>query len=789
MPQQSTHRKNYIVYLPHILGMVLHGIGVISAFFMTHSRSLMISSVAVGIFLSGVAVDQEQREKTTLHAIVLPIEVMGEGDVETVMVDIEDASNIASLWMQVHNLSYDEKGSIKINEGPWISLRNNTVDMAFPESHIGGIGGGYSTIRFSVPLTGSEVAEGRNSVSFRFNKSDGISSGWRVLAFNLKRSDGSIVLPESTFFNDDPTTWQPIRDSSDELADGRALWYQASLNESPGGSQIKASCNDCHAENARDLKYFNYSNKSIIERSKFHGLSEEQGEQIASWVRSLAFPAPGRPWNPPYQPGPGLDDKPVEEWAAGAGIEWVLDRDEESLPYLFPEGVTSRVASTKSTLNLRELPLALQFPDWNRWLPLVHPIDFWGDSFEDSDAWDAFTRDVPASIAGIDVADPALIGALRSFDSAVTDWRRNAHVPSGKTPQEHATGNLSLQLWHLVKVWDVMQTYHLEDHGDEFYERGEKRTWISESRNIFNVAPHISSAPGASTYGSESLDKFFSHTWYMYQLVLNPGNREPLGHRPVDWKYQFGHIGDYTKHTNLESGVRLVASYIKMIQMLDNEKGINDLGWYIRHAHPYWFVRSLATEPGKANTDIWGSIPEELYSPIAEALIRSFLRKTLEYEVSEWPRGEDFHQLEPVSYTPVPHDGRGDIFEDRLNYADNFYRMIPEFLERGVGVALMDSLATWGESVWPTGDWQRLIDEYEASLVLGDVTGDGTVSALDASYILRHAGEITDLEGSRRRMADVSGDTTISAYDAALVLRYIAGLIDCFPIDNRCIAS
>ena len=60
----------------------------------------------------------------------------------------------------------------------------------------------------------------------------------------------------------------------------------------------------------------------------------------------------------------------------------------------------------------------------------------------------------------------------------------------------------------------------------------------------------------------------------MYQLVINPGNRQPLGHRPVDWKYQFGHIGDYTKHTGLQSGARLVASYIKMIQMLDNDRGI-----------------------------------------------------------------------------------------------------------------------------------------------------------------------------------------------------------------------
>ena len=70
-------------------------------------------------------------------------------------------------------------------------------------------------------------------------------------------------------------------------------------------------------------------------RSRFHGLSEQQGQQIASYIRSLPVPSPGRPWNPPYQPGPGLDAQPVVNWAAGAGLAWVLDNDSGTLPFLF----------------------------------------------------------------------------------------------------------------------------------------------------------------------------------------------------------------------------------------------------------------------------------------------------------------------------------------------------------------------------------------------------------------------------------------------------------------------
>ena len=101
---------------------------------------------------------------------------------------------------------------------------------------------------------------------------------------------------------------------------------------------IKAHCSDCHSEDGRDLKYFNYSNNSIVVRSVFHGLTTAQGNQIASYIRSLNVPNPGRPWNPPYQPGPGLDSKPVTDWAAGAGLSAVLDSDAEIQPYIVPGG-------------------------------------------------------------------------------------------------------------------------------------------------------------------------------------------------------------------------------------------------------------------------------------------------------------------------------------------------------------------------------------------------------------------------------------------------------------------
>ena len=389
---------------------------------------MLVPFLTMGAYHEGFfASDDHSSEQPA--TVFLPVEIFGSaGETETVNVNVPDASGVTGLWMQVHNLSYDNKGSVKINGGNWIDLNNNSVEVAFPEVNIGGIGGGYSTIRITVPLSSNDVVNGNNTIQFRFNGSDGISMGYRVLDFNFVRGDGSKAIPASEFAEDDPTTWGPILTSQADLDEGKDLWYNAALVEGDGGPSIRATCNDCHTAEARDLVYFNYSNKSIVERSKFHGLTERQGEQIASWVRTRNMPAPGRPWNPPYQPGPGLDDKPVEEWSAGAGLEWVLDHDSETVPYLFPNGVVDEVGSTKSTLNMRELPLALQFPDWNEWLPPVHPKDFWGDSFLSSEAWQEYNSGVPGAIVGKDVANPQLIDAFRSFDAAVTDWRRDAQA-------------------------------------------------------------------------------------------------------------------------------------------------------------------------------------------------------------------------------------------------------------------------------------------------------------------------------------------------------------------------
>jgi len=195
--------------------------------------------------------------------------------------------------MQIHGLSYADMASVQVNESPWFSLNNDTVAVAEPGKSYGGIGGGFATLSVTLMLPAGVVVQGGNKIRFRFNHTDGVASGFRVVAFNLLTSDSKKILDPDAFKQEDPNTWTPPLRDSNSIAAGQEIWENAQLKASalPNSPQIRAHCSDCHAYDGRDLKYFGFSNGSIIARSRFHGLSDLQGRQIASYIRSLPVPS------------------------------------------------------------------------------------------------------------------------------------------------------------------------------------------------------------------------------------------------------------------------------------------------------------------------------------------------------------------------------------------------------------------------------------------------------------------------------------------------------------------
>ncbi len=70
-------------------------------------------------------------------------------------------------------------------------------------------------------------------------------------------------------------------------------------------------------------------------------------------------------------------------------------------------------------------------------------------------------------------------------------------------------------------------------------------------------------------------------------------------------------------------------------------------------------------------------------------------------------------------------------------------------------------------------------------IICGDVTNDLTVSALDASYILRHSVRMSPqfpLVGRDSTAADVTANCSVSAFDAAMIIKHIVG----YPITLSC---
>lgn len=667
--------------------------------------------------------------------ITLPIEVLGAKDhIEAVTVSVDNAAGISRLWVQCHRCAYREaalnkkvKASVRVNTGAWINLDDATVgptgveppDRAYGGS-AGGIASGINTVRFSVPVAG--VVNGKNTIEFRFNGSDNFTLGYRILSMNFLRGDGSAAMTANNFSVDDPANWS-TQFSAADISAGKALWNGSiALKEHPDSTnKLRATCAACHAADGRDLKYFNYSSKSIRERSKFHGLNEAEANQIAAYIRSLpiAFSANARPWNPPYQPGPGLDSKPVSDWAAGAGLNAVLDSDAAMTPYLFPggTGVASMrdVMNVTKTLNMRELPISLQLPDWNEWLPETHPIDLVGDAFDTlpvnaglslNKYYESIEETLKTNNVDALIANGWLQGNLTRFAEISTDLPtaiplRDAATNAGIDVNAHF---LSVIQWGAVKQWELMHTYGLEDKAPRMKGAyGEARSWLSDRRNVFEMAPHRITDDGKRSHQTLLIGKTKSTAWYQLQLVLNAGNRTAKAQLwPLDWNYQPDHITDLkTKVPGPSQPVRYLASHIKMHQLYHDGRPLATTNFGIRQVSPHRWA------PQGALLD---DLPIAWRANAYSGLINMLIDDVSAYGVGEWQRGSPVNNiLEPTSYVPNMlarntldaqcHQGR---------YADCWYSVIPHFRLAGVDNVTLTRMIEWSASVWPAGNWNAL---------------------------------------------------------------------------------
>jgi len=732
--------------------------------------------------------------RPSAEVVTLPVEVLGpDGYVKTVSVDVRDAPSVDSLYLKAYSIGYPKhyiedrgysvsKASIRLNGGAWVDVNNDVAQCKYPASKMSCITGPMHTIRFEMAVSDlGTIRDGRNQIDFRFNYTESEdrnadapgdpSTGYRILDLELRDAGDTDHIDDTSFQWDDPSSWSAPANYENEAAEGKELWHRRDLLvDYPNGPDITASCADCHADDGRDLAYFAYSNRSIVARSQFHGLTEDQGKKIAAYIRSLtlrdpdtgqAYDPPGRPWHPPYQPGPTAtatraDDAPrttgrpfsdvsSQYWAAGAGVEWSLDHDRETLPYLFPDGVSLDDVHPDSSLNVRTVPIALQMPDWNEWLPEQHPLDLYGNTFKtagDPGAWETYTQstnkndfqDVRTCMNnqpdGTDCARTAST-ALNWFTRITNEHRDNLDLASGAEVPDHEA-DYSLLRWMAVKQWELIHSHDLMDDTRDAYSDAAPLQWPVPHRSVFNHASHIiSSDLKGDTYSTHDL--YFDTAWYELQVIINSGQGMSTGAKPVDWKYQFSHINSVLSEVLSGWPLRYLRSYVRLIQNANRsvpEQFRGDKypeGWYLRHTQ----LGRLDQFPASRLDRYRAGLKEETLTAISRAWYIGAI------EGNDWAnacREGGQWCIEPESEAPEfitvwqPSQEK--------NYANTTYSTVAFLRDKGVAPSALAPIRDWGASLWPHATdptWADLLDDSTLPVELAtfQATADGRGAILE----------------------------------------------------------
>lgn len=764
----------------------------------------------------GCGIPEGQCDAPTRGSIMLPVEVFGgAGTREERSFDLTSTEDIDYLYVQGQACGYhiDEldrnlntvKAQVQINDHPPINIKaytghdgkhtdvfygNPDITLIGPEAKAGGLGGAFRTARMKIRIDKSWLNEGVNTIAFIYKDIEPHSLGFRIIDFNLLRGEelNDKVLPPSAFIDDDPTKWTPIYTSAADIEKGRQLWNRRNSlydlatdlsdnvgnGQGPNNGMIRASCGDCHLSSGRDHAYFNFSNNSIIKGAMSHKLTRKQGELMASFIRSVNVPRirQARPWNPPYQPGPGLDQRPVGAWAAGAGVSAILERDEDTLAYLFPEGTSyakvAKVVDRYGTLNMRELPVSISMPHWGAWLPPISPIDAFDLShlavLSDENG-NRISRPFFEEVYYKAKRNPTRQNIADMFTRISKWWGRNATcytqsvnngpgyrsingevVKAIRLPHEEITENTcedsrhyipsvknielvkrGLASWIAVRAWEIIHENGLEREAAKQTRQyctlgrcvsgAEPRGWVTgtsdDSFDIYHMAPHYLGYN--SKHFSEkcrSVGIYEGNQWYHLQMILNPGYREV---QTSHWGYTLVYLNSMIDVDD-PAAARYYASIIKMRQCQTNGSYGDSNGLTLRTAQPFWY---FSGENGERIGQL--SLPNNLYSKIYEALTWDFLEAVQEGTQADWANATQLNTVQPRNSRDfsLSELGNGVFPHPGAIQGRNTYRLI-DITSRGNGLEpkpsldLQLELINWGKSMWPYGPWNVLRTRVQA---------------------------------------------------------------------------
>jgi hypothetical protein len=660
----------------------------------------------------------------TNNPIILPIEIFSGTSAPVSRsinfnLELGDATNINdtyTLEFRVYGIEQENLASVSINGYNRIINNKEVFTKSARKRAFGGIGGAYSTIELVVPISRNTLIDGVNKLTFEFKGNHGFSLGFRVLSFNITRNGDNLLLNDA-FKNDDPNLWSAPYTKDSEIEDGKALWNSATLITSPLKSAVtmRAHCSDCHAHDGYDLKYFNFSNESIIQRSRFHGLSQEEGLKIASYIRSLPYPNPGRPWNPPYQPGPGIDSRPVNQWAAGAGVDSVLEDDRDAIPQIFPGEIIPKEWDPTKTLNQREIQTSIELPTWNEWLPHLHPKDFFGSLFDSSDhaaCVEEYSKDPEILKGGL--------AALKRFEridgwntcigyAAIRDFAEGKPMlPMLYAKTEwNATENLAsygLAQWRSVKTWEIMRRAELEGFGYQIpiipetsYPNNisvapsftNERSW-GRGRTVFNTSPHMMRVTPENhpiKNGSRVVWNYKSLSWYYLAMILNDN------HRTGDGATHYTYLIPFT-NTRAGDHTHPGAMILTLLKQLEAHHNFIPISTRYQSWEPLGVVFHMLETKQSSVGFLWSTIPAGQYRAFAAYYLKAHLKRTKDFPISDWIKYRPDY-FDPLKTATVG----GNIYAGQWH--TTLWLTLNDLKKSGIDPELINEAADYGAALWP----------------------------------------------------------------------------------------
>jgi len=360
--------------------------------------------------------------------------------------------------------------------------------------------------------------------------------------------------------------------------------------------------------------------------------------------------------------------------------------------------ITPDIFRPDGNLNPRQIPIALQLPDWAQWLPRIHPKDAWGPAFAPSEFATLYGGDTPAESKSKPGTKPSLrmlLAATQTTDhnirpvaAAFTQWSQARRAFLGRFAKaktawspELANKVYSTQLWQLVKTWEMTQEFGLEGRGhDLFGPAADSRTWCNTIPSDTSPSAVLIPDGPAGVGGSALTNEYFTAAWYELQIVLNSGNHQHRDRGPVDWVYLIGRFHDLYYQTHQPEPARLLVAVVKALQSTGPNLGPEDLsqGWRPDENIDPRIMVSPVWAP------IFKPLPVELHLALTASLLSAWMDKNQQYPVAKYlPFGVLPHSYAaPRSYG---HISGGKVWE-----------AAQQFRDAGVAPELVVRLQQWG---------------------------------------------------------------------------------------------